>query len=204
MNPDDYNRRHLKSLRAEHVTALTRIAQAELGLTVDGMLGPKTRAALQTTREPSLSDVIVEVAREEIGNGETHGNNRGPDIDRYAAACGWGPDSGIAWCAAFAFYCYAQACTRLGRFRRVNGHVGARRLAENILAAGGTKVFEPQPGDLVLLERGSPGGSAHVRLVTDVAAAHYGAIEGNSGPHVRAHVYPLSDPDLLGFYRWPE
>lgn len=180
------------------------IELARRALEAPALLAGAWRRARTALRRRRLAEMILTIAREELGKGETEGQNLGPDIDRYAAACGWPPGRGIAWCAAFASYCYVEACRRLRWSRYDVAHVGARKLAERVVAAGGERIDLPEPGCLVLLERGGPGGSAHVRICEAFDGdGTYDSIEGNSGPRVRRATYPVHEGRLLGYYRWP-
>lgn len=194
----EYNRREFEAGRLTwaHITEAISLAQETLELDADGKAGPLTREALL----PSLSPLIVRminVAAAELGKGETEGNNRGPDVDRYAASCGWGPGSEILWCAAFIYFCYRTACEQLGLERKVMASVGAKRLCQNIIRAGGRKLVKPEIGCIALVRRT---GGQHVRLVTGVDGAKYHAIEGNSGPVVKARTYASMDAE---FFQWP-
>lgn len=207
MTPDEYNEREEDAgrLRWDHVTALTRIAQRELGLLVDGKCGPRTRAALEAQATPArtgsrtpdlttaaglmvaypqippLAAAAVEVALSLRGRGEEGANNHGPFIDEI------GGRQGYLWCALFVGHCWREAARRAGveppawTFRRPGvAEPGARALAL-AAAAHGSQSFraeEALPGDLVLWERS---GGHHVGIVWHPAEGALVTVEGNVG-----------------------
>jgi hypothetical protein len=82
MTPRDYNAKQMAAgmVTAEHVTELTTIAQRDLGLEVDGKLGPQTRAALERRYTPTpvapmptpiLHDIRASAKTSKIVKGET-------------------------------------------------------------------------------------------------------------------------------------
>lgn len=150
-----------------------------------------------------LGETALKYARLEVGNGESGGNNRGPDVVRYRN----GRDTKGAWCASFAGFCFELAAIELYGskeslpFKRSDG---AGRLAINAAKAGRVvgKNELPQPGDLVLFERGADGDwRKHIGIVESVNAAKrtYVSIEGNVG-RFPAKVKPVEH--RFGRDRW--
>jgi len=139
-------------------------------------------------RDPSTIGVeALRVARGELGKGESGGNNRGDDVDRYRGSLrGTG-----AWCSAFVGYCLAQACQRLVRAMPVQRSNGARQLFRRIVTVGWkVKYHDMQPGDVVLFARGPEGSwKAHVAFVSQVRRSttgrvtRFSIIEGNAGSY---------------------
>jgi hypothetical protein len=214
MKARDYNKREIEAgnITFEHVSEATQYAQAVLGLEPDGMLGPKTRAALEAIRVPGTPErltrsqiEIIKVAREELGKGEAGRNNFGPDIDRYAHAIGWPPTTvrPFMWCAAFAYYCAKEGYKRAGVPFAVQPSAAVWRLADNIMASGGQKLPEPVPGCLVVSKRTGGPRAMHARICEHVTALNIGTVEGNAGPKVRRHSVRKDDLTLLGFFAWP-
>lgn len=221
MTPEQYNQGTLLRglLRPDHVTAMTRIAQAELGLAVDGMCGPRTRAALEATgaRPPQLvGEAVVAFAVTLIGQGETTANNRGSFIERI------GGQQGMEWCALSAGYAWRETIMRAGRvpgahwYRRPGvAEPGALNLLRAVAAAGhaagGPSCFKDpgkaRPGDLLGWYRGE--GHGHVGIVEllddDLVV---GTLEGNVGRYPakyrRLQRDVHRDPQFWGFARPPE
>ncbi len=157
------------------------------------------------TQPSMMAREVLAVARSELGNGETLGNNRGPDLDRYRGK--QGNDEG-AWCAAFVIFCIEEACKRIGRSCPVKRSHNAKRLWKNILAAGGTRVDFPAPGDIPLWHRGAKNAlTGHIAIqATPVKLGEWSAIEGNKGgwpSTVREFPHVVGEPLFLGWARLP-
>lgn len=232
MNAPLYNRGELDAGRLDvlHVTAMTEIAQRELGLAVDGRCGPRTRAALEaqstplptgprpdlTTARglheafpdlPHVAAIAVVTALELRGRGEQGGNNEGPFI----AEIGGRP--GYQWCALFVGHAWRLAHARKGleppawTYRRAGvAEPGALALGH---AAGevGHLFTDPAlalPGDLVVWERT---GGHHVALVWVPAGGGATAtIEGNVGRYpavVRDLVHDTHNEPHFKFFARP-
>ena len=77
----------------------------------------------------ALRERALEIALFEVGNGESQGNNRGPDVDRYRIGGRVGGAGGSgAWCAAFVSYCYRRAAAELSVSLPFETSSGARRV----------------------------------------------------------------------------
>lgn len=223
MSADDYNAKEIAAgrLKPSHVTELTRIAQGELGLPVDGKCGPRTRAALKageaftpyatpdlTTaagllaaypETSSTAALAVEVALGLRGQGEEGGNNRGPFIREL------GGRDGDLWCALFAGHCWREAHRRSNleppawTFRRPNvAEPGARALVWAAAGAHAAESFKDPtkvlPGDLALWKRD---GGHHVALVWHLKPGGVvKTIEGNVG------AFPATVRDLAHDVRY--
>lgn len=166
----------------------------------------------QLLKASPLSQNTVQVALAQLGRGESGGNNRGPWVETYRMDKVAGP-----WCAAFVSWCYhkawaalhghktiTEAPRRLRRTCPLKWSSGARRATEGL-----ERVLEPLPGDLVLWERGSKGGTAHLGLFLYHTLPNdglFGTIEGNKGKYpskVRVFTHEFGEGGLLGFYRVP-
>ncbi len=142
-----------------------------------------------------LARTALAVAIEELGKGETEGNNRGADIRRYLAGFvdskGRQVRDGGAWCGAFASFAYRTAGERSRLVVPFELHTGAKRLGRNMGAAGRlfTDPDDAQPGDLILFHRGPPGDwRGHVGIVERVERGIVHHIDGNKGAAGRARV----------------
>lgn len=134
-------------------------------------------------RIPSAAGLAaLEIAKRELGNGETTGNNSGPAIDRYR-----GPLKGRgAWCAALMYYCVLVGSrSMLKRQTSIKRTHGARKLFRRIVRAGHlVKHRDICPGDFVLWARGRQGGwQGHIGIVSSVerATGRWWYIAGNEG-----------------------
>lgn len=160
-----------------------------------------------------LGEFAVQVAIEELGNGEEGKNNAGPHVERYRRERG--PRG--AWCAAFTSYCFEEAWARIHSLsgwhmvplslrRKVpaqRSH-GAKRFFKNVAKAG-ARVESPSRGDLVLWDRGRNGDwRGHVGIVDVVDRDTFLSIEGNVGLYpavVRRRMHHIKEPRLIGFAR---
>jgi hypothetical protein len=172
-------------------------------------------AAVQRSR---LGTVAVEIARKEIGQGETIANNVGPRIDVYRRG-----GSGGAWCAAGLSWVIEEACDEIVRRsgsvvtdptlalirERVRNH-GAKKFFSNCLRCGAVRVETPLAGDIALHHRGAKGAwTGHVFLVSrdwEERGNTYWGIEFNRGGFpslVDDFKHVLGEANELGFCRFP-
>jgi hypothetical protein len=166
-------------------------------LTVDGVVGPMTWAALFrlaalpsiTVAANSLLARTLVVAGSQIGVMERPpGSNRGPEVDQYLAAVGLNArDGSFAWCAAFIYWCFREASTALSTANPAIKTAGALE----VWNTAGTKGFRRvtcaeatdtpslvQPGMVFVLATGGVHG--HVGFVKSVAGVVLTTIEGNT------------------------
>lgn len=177
--------------------AAVRAYQRARGLKPDGIVGPKTRSALQREDDftpaprppvaldpappapPVSSDEqeqrqnIVEIAQGEVGTMETGDN--GGDVTRYPEYFGRGAEK---YCADFVSWVFTQAGIPLDQY---NCQTLKNYLVQNGQWKGKS---DPQPGDLVLFDWDGDGTADHVGIVKSVNAdGTLTTIEGNtSGP----------------------
>lgn len=224
MTPDEFNLRALTltEIKGSHVTALTRIAQAELGLVVDGKCGPKTRAALEAQASPlptgprtpqTVGEAVVAFGLTLIDQGEEGANNAGSFIIRI------GGQQGMEWCALSAGYAWRETLTRSGKtpgpewYRRPGvPEPGALNLLRAVAAAaaasgGPGRFLDPAralPGDLLGWDHGD--GHGHVGLVRFVDEDEIvRTLEGNVGRYPAKYRELTHDvrkePRFWGFVR---
>lgn len=87
-------------------------------LSVDGRVGPMTWGALfgegavPPVADPPtpLASAVLAAAGKEVGVMEVPaGSNSGPRVNQYLASVGEPP--GLAWCAAFVYWCFEEAAS---------------------------------------------------------------------------------------------
>jgi hypothetical protein len=166
-------------------------------LKVDGRVGPMTWATLFAVEiEPRLvgsssallSQTLVKAAQEVGVREEPLGSNRGPRVDQYLRSVGLDPTQGsFAWCAAFVYFCFDQACMGLSVKNPVIKTAG---VAEHWDLAGARGIHrlsadecqaEPslvQPGMIFIITTG--GGHGHTGLVEEVRGVALTTLEGNT------------------------
>lgn len=62
-----------------------------------------------------LSEIIVELAKKEVGTEEVNGTNKGVRVDEYKSATFLPPHESWPWCAAFIDWVVKQAMTMTGK-----------------------------------------------------------------------------------------
>ena len=144
---------------------------------------------------------VLKVATQNIGRGESLGNNSGPDLDAYRKG-----GAGGAWCAAFVSHCLEHGAKGVEMPCPVTRSHRAKKLFKNALAVG-TRVERPRPGDVVLWHRGAKGAATgHIGIVSRVEGNAFWSIQGNKGAFpskVREYGSEIGEALLLGFARLP-
>jgi hypothetical protein len=172
----------------------------QLPLKIDGEVGPLTWYALMGTSaapsaappsviaDPLLAEVLA-IAAKQIGVMEDPlGSNRGQEVDAFLRAAGVDPTTGsYPWCAAFVYWCFAEACRSLAcpnpvpRTAGVMEHwrkaglrgirrIAAREAVETPSVVAGGLVFVISTG----------AGTGHTGLVERVTGGKLLTIEGNT------------------------
>lgn len=199
----------------------TKDLQHDAGIGVDGVVGPKTRAAaehaapktLPPAPPPGLASVFLGRARADLDAGvrETAPND-GPRVRGYLAAVGVAEPAN--WCAAAVTCWLRDAARELGVEPPVRGSAGAKALMAQFQQANRFISAEElrrnpsllQPGMVAFWHRGAPGAwTGHTAAVASAAAGtRFTSIDGNGGPagdRVAETPRSLSDPLLLGVGR---
>lgn len=166
-------------------------------LKMDGCVGPMTWGALfgaaavpAVTRAFSpLTSEGLRVAATQIGVLEQPiGSNRGPQVDAYLRAVGLDPAAGsFAWCAAFVYWCFAQASSTLGKPNPLVCTAGVLDHWNRAGARGATRITTEEacaqpslvePGAIFVVTTG--GGNGHTGLVERLEGVRLTTIEGNT------------------------
>ncbi len=179
------------------------IWQSRNDLLDDGMFGPasmqKYHDMYLESRVAPLAQAMLEVAREQLGEGEEHQNNAGkyihmlrnfPYDDRYKKSVG-------NWCAFFASWCMRQASERLNtptpfrltwvdkRFGKPMPFGSAKWHVEQLAKHGKRvdSIEDVQPGDWIAKHRGRGNSKyGHIMIAeTNWLGDHVGIIDGNRG-----------------------
>jgi peptidoglycan hydrolase-like protein with peptidoglycan-binding domain len=159
--------------------------QAEKGLSVDGQVGPNTKAALYGAVTPPSSPApgggyskILDVAAAEAGTVE--GSAR---ANSYGSAVGLSlSTSNYAWCATFVSWVAKQTGATSYRNTYVSGWVNQARAGNYHLSV----TTNPQPGDIVAFDwdggNNYTGGHEHIGIVRTVSGgSSFTTVEGNTG-----------------------
>jgi peptidoglycan hydrolase-like protein with peptidoglycan-binding domain len=158
--------------------------QAEKGLSVDGHVGPNTKAALYGAVTPPSSPPpgggyarILDVAEAEVGTveGSARANSYGSSVGLSLST------SNYAWCATFVSWVAKQTGASSYRNSYVSGWVKQARAGNYHLSV----TTSPQPGDIVAFDwdGGSDftGGNEHIGIVRTVSGSSFTTVEGNTG-----------------------
>lgn len=162
--------------------------QSSQGLGADGVVGPKTEAALAHPRAVFVAagwrieapggalGAVLWDAHADIGKHETpDGSNDGPALAKFRTG-------GQPWCAFAVSTWFEKAGSPFGRIGSVWGIRDWAAKNGKLLAAGDALA----PCDVFLILRG--GGHGHTGLVSAVDGNRLSTIEGNCGNAVRACV----------------
>lgn len=105
----------------------------------------------------------IQIAQQEIGNGEIGGDNNGCHVKKYLNG-----KERLPWCSGFVSYCLITGGVKIPYTLRAKDFC---RL--------GNKVKTPSIGDILILDRGNNNG--HVGIVEKVTNTEIITIEGNVG-----------------------
>lgn len=160
-------------------------------LVIDGKLGPLSWAALfgetsvPVNPEPSsqLLKKVIEIAQSQIGlMEEPRGSNWGKHVKGYLNSVGL--DFPAAWCAAFVYWCFEEACGELGRSNPAVKTAGVldhwSRTKGKKISVGDASANPAlvKPGQVFIFSSG--GGKGHTGLVESVIGGFLVTIEGNT------------------------
>ncbi|MEH6435869.1 peptidoglycan-binding protein [Massilia sp. DD77] len=227
---------HKTGVFDKNMTAVVKLFQAQRSdengfpLAVDGKVGSHTWVAMfgpppkplgATITSSPLMLQALSTARTQIGQMEQPiGANRGPMVDQYLKSVGLSlkganPDS-RAWCMAFIYWTFAEACRALARatplpktggvlthWRETQKNKAVRRISAHAAYANPALV---QPGFIFILDFGS--GLGHTGLVDRILPdGRLVTVEGNTnkdGSRTGVGVFELdrrklNDKTLVGF-----
>lgn len=117
---------------------------------------------------------IVEIARAEIGQGETPLNS---NKSKYGK---WFGFDGVAWCGMFVSWVYFHAGKPLGNIGFTKGFAGCQTAVAHFKAKGWV-AKTPVAGDIVFFDWNGDGRYDHTGIfVEKVGKHHFESIEGNT------------------------
>ena len=158
--------------------------QSEQGLTVDGIVGPNTKAALYGAVTPPTTTPpgggysnILGVAEGEVGvvEGSARANSYGQAVGLSLST------SSYAWCATFVSWVAWQTGATPYRNTYVSGWVNQARAGNYHLSV----TTSPAPGDIVAFDWNGGSnfndGNEHIGIVRTVSGSTFTTVEGNTG-----------------------
>lgn len=146
----------------------------------------------QVFYDPDTSELIVDVARSQIGN-----------VGGRLYWSWYGFNSRVPWCACFVSWCadqcgYIESGT-VPKFAACD--TGVEWFKNQGLWVGGS--FEPSPGMIIFFdwdgETGQDGSSDHVGIVEKVENGIVYTIEGNTSDSCRECRYPVGHYEIMGY-----
>jgi hypothetical protein len=127
---------------------------------------------------PTVAEAAVQIALDESKRGvfETNNDNRGPRVDEYQMFANG--TLGQAWCAKFAYWCFAQAALQI-RGQNPFPKIFMAGAVEEWAKFNGKTVAEPVLGDVFV--RASKSGK-HVGIATGSKFPNgmFSSVEGNT------------------------
>lgn len=185
-----------------------RLYQASVGLGIDGVVGPRTWAALETgvVTNPAINTAIpnsfpdaswMDIAKQEIGQRGIIGVQNNPHIVSYHATTTFrATNDETAWCSSFVNWCLKQV-----NITGTNSAAAASwmRWGQSTHARGGaiTVIHNLQAANSSLTASGN-----HVGFLIQETGTHYLLLGGNQSNQVKISSFPKSSWQLKGF-RWP-
>ncbi|MFT3765686.1 MAG: CHAP domain-containing protein [Minicystis sp.] len=165
-------------------------------LAIDGVVGPLVWEALfgastVVTSEPGdaadpLLATVLKIAESQVGVRENPPNsNRGTEVDAYQRAVG--NPLGVAWCAAFVYWCFDRAAKQLGADNPVVRTGGCllhwqKARSQGVRAITAQQAADDpslvQPGHIFIMDHGN--GLGHTGFVQRVRGGLLDTIEGNT------------------------
>lgn len=118
---------------------------------------------------------IIAIAGKEVGYAEAPPNSNRTKFGK------WFGYNGVAWCAMFVSWCYAQAGVALPKIGfSMPGFAGCQT-AVAYFKAKGLVVAQPEPGDIVFYDWNRDGRYDHTGIfIRRVTGNRFEAIEGNT------------------------
>lgn len=163
--------------------------QKALGLSADGIDGPKTWDAIEdavvkdkpqvtTPANNTFTEKLVALAKKEVGVEEVNGTNCGPRVNEYKAATWLDSTKSWPWCAAFICWLFREAM-KDGKYSFERPKTAGAYDFENWCREQDTTVLlkkphngDIKPGDIVIfnfshigLAIGTPDSSGYVKTI---------------------------------------
>jgi cell wall-associated NlpC family hydrolase len=163
--------------------------QKALGLSADGIDGPKTWDAIEdavvkdkpqvtTPANNTFAEKLVALARKEVGVEEVNGTNCGPRVNEYKAATWLDSTKSWPWCAAFICWLFREAM-KDGKYSFERPKTAGAYDFENWCREQDTHVLlkkphngDIKPGDIVIfnfshigLAIGNPDSAGYVKTI---------------------------------------
>lgn len=141
----------------------------------------------------TIADIVIGVAKSQLGIKELTGHNDGPEIKKYQEN-----QVGLAgqpWCASFVSWCYKEAYKQEGSNRPWPHWAGAANYTKTGIE---NKYFEkvktPQKGDLFVVNLNATSTYAdHIGFIWSVTDRSFLSVEGNSHDAVESRARVIGD-----------
>ncbi len=138
--------------------------------------------AVHQPKANAVADQFIKIAEGYNGVRE-HGNNAGPEVNKFLASVGLNP--GYSWCMAFAQFCFDAACKALAAKRGDLYHGAAVMQVYNNTRLRATRLPDHRIGErgqMMCFQHGKTA-LGHVAIVTgNLHNGKLSTIEGNTGP----------------------
>lgn len=150
--------------------------QVKNGFPKTGIVDDTTYAALVKQPVLTFNDTVLSIARSQLGMAEIpHGSNWGKHVEKYLRSVGIGFPA--AWCMAFVYWVFEQACKETGNDNLLVKTGGVMRQWNECKKTLRTKT--PQRGAIFIMDYGK--GLGHTGIVEKVLPdGKIQTIEGNT------------------------
>lgn len=182
--------------------------QRAKGLTPDGQVGPRTRAALglksisvpmATPATPSAPWMDIAIAELGVHEDSLPGQHNARIVEYHQTTSLKATDDETPWCSSFVNWVIRQS-----------GRNGTNSAAAKSWLNWGSEVTNPTPGVIVVIKKKTPGvthatGSPsgfHVGFFVSLSSTHVRLLGGNQFNQVKYSSFPLSTYEIKG-YRKP-
>lgn len=147
----------------------------------------------------SARDLLVDVAKREIGVSEPYGDDK--YISWYNNATKAGFNTSVSWCAIFVSWCARHAGIPASGLPNFSYVATSMNTAKSNQTWRNKFNYVPRTGDVIIFQRPA---NMHTGIVEKTSGSTVYTIEGNTGSpgSVKRRSYSMQDAQILGYINW--